>query len=200
MSWISGIFEVHRLPVKALSWIFVFTGFLSLSPNSWAAKLGMASLVNSFRGYISAVFLASASILLVNLVIRVIGFAQAKLDHAKWRSGLSKAISELDYSEKAILREFYIQARNSIQLPFNDPSVTGLRRKGIVKPIGNVGEYSYAGMLLPFAMTSETKEILGPEMIGLPPGEPTDEEIEWIRSSRPDFIKAIQRRSNLLDW
>lgn len=55
-------------------------------------------------------------------------------------------------------------------------------------------------MLLPFAMTSETREILGQETIGLPPGEPTDEEIEWIRNSRPDLIKAIQRRRCLLDW
>lgn len=110
----NSVFEVYRLPVKALSWIFVFTGFSSLSSNSWTARLGMASMVNSCRGCISAVFLASACILLINLVIKVVGFAQAKLDYVKWISGLSKTISELDYSEKAMLREFYIQARNSI--------------------------------------------------------------------------------------
>lgn len=200
MSWVSSLFEAHKLPAKALLWILVFSGFLCLSPDSWLNRLGMLSLVNTYRGYISAIFIALGCILLLNLVMRAAGAAQSKVDYIRWRRGLLKTISELDHSEMAILREFYIQAKNTIQLPFNDASVTGLRRKGIVTPVGNLGEYSYVGMLLPFAMASETREILRPEMIGLPLGEPTEEEIEWIRNSRPDFIRAIQRRKSVVDW
>lgn len=200
MSWISSLFEAHKLPTKALLWILVFSGFLCLSPDSLLDRLGMAGLVNTYRGYISAIFIASGCILILNLIMGTAGAAQSKVDHIRWRRGLLKAVSELDHSEMAILREFYIQAKNTIQLPFNDASVVGLRRKGIVNPVSNLGEYSYAGMLLPFVMAIETMEILRPEMIGLPPGEPTEEEIEWIRNSRPDFVRAIQRRKSILDW
>lgn len=57
------------------------------------------------------------------------------------------ALYNLDDKEIAVLREFFIQGQNTLQLPVGHPVVAGLIEKGILEQVGMIGENSLVGPL-----------------------------------------------------
>jgi hypothetical protein len=53
------------------------------------------------------------------------------------RFNLKRHIKSLNVNEKAILREFFVQRRDLIKLPINDPDVASLIRKRLIFSGGN---------------------------------------------------------------
>jgi len=108
-------------------------------------------------------------------------------------------ISALDDYEKAVLREFFIQERNTIRVPEEDVAVAGLMQKGIISIIGDgkfragVGE-TYLVSLSPYARTAILRS--GPQAIGLPTGNLSPEQGREIQNLRPGFVWDIKHS----DW
>lgn len=103
-----------------------------------------------------------------------------------------EVIAQLDYAEKAVLREFFIQRRHVIELPFDHPTVTGLVRKGILRLSGTQGYRSLAGSVFPVVLTGAARALLTPEHVELP-HNPNEQEVRAIRETRPNFLSEIER-------
>lgn len=99
-----------------------------------------------------------------------------------------------------MLREFYIQGKHTIELPMENPTVVGLRNKGILYIAGKYGQHTSAGMLIPFAIRDEARELIASETIDLPLGEPSQQDIERITNSRPEFALKIGRWKSLFKY
>lgn len=200
MDWLSKIFDVHKLPFKIILWVAVVSGILLFAPLEFIEKLKISGLLSSYGAYVGVVFLASSALVCVNSVGWLWGKINAKVNYWKWKGRIEGLLNALDHAEKAVLREFYIQGKYTIELPMDNSTVVGLRNKQIIYIAGKFGEYSLAGMLIPFAIRDEARKFIDPSIIGLPSGEPSESDIEHIRELRPNFVKQIERRNALLRW
>lgn len=106
----------------------------------------------------------------------------------------------LDHAEKSVLREFYIQGQNTIKLPMDHPVVAGLLSSGVLSIVSQHGKHSLAGMLVSMKIPDRLREIITLEMLDLPVGEPSEQDIEFLKENRPPFTRSIQREEALLQW
>lgn len=95
-----------------------------------------------------------------------------------------------------MLREFFLQGRNVIELPFDHPTVAGLARKGVVEIAGSQGYRSLAGNVFPVTVSESAKELLTLEHVDLPT-QPSEEDMQRIRQERSNFMRDIARHDDL---
>lgn len=95
----------------------------------------------------------------------------------------------MDLTEKYLLREFYLQNRDTLALPFIDPTVASLISKGILRQVGNYGENHYGSLSFNFSISKYARKYLSYEFFSLSVGNRYNEfELAEIRNSRPQYL------------
>lgn len=195
MDWFSKLFEIDKLPFKVVFLVAVISGLVAFSPETWLQHLQLDVFKEEYGRFVGIIFLGSFGLALTNVVIFVFTGLKRTYLKMKWKASLTDNLLSLDHSEQAVLREFYIYRKHTIELPINNSSVVGLMNKGIVRVAGQNGEMSGCGMLFPCEITDEASKRITNQMIRFPDGEPSEE--EWMRliKSRPAFVRDIERRN-----
>jgi hypothetical protein len=211
MGWLNNILEIIKLPVKLLIGIAVFSGSLFMLPEHILKKLKLDSLLNDFGAFLGIAFYGALILISVNFIYYIISSLHKKYIERGIRKDIEDRKIELDYKiiqklhsldphEKAVLREFIIQAKNTIELPVDHHVVSGLINSGILKVISPYLTRNILIGILTSVSLSETARdyIFGNiNIIEIPEGEPTEREKEIVLSQRPDFIRKIERFNNI---
>lgn len=196
--WADKIIEFVKLPIKYIWVTFIFCGIFLFLPVGWIEFLGLDSLNEKYRTWIGPVFVFSFCMVVVDLFLLLKKKMVANRAESKRQLALIDSLSKLDPHEQSILREFYIQQRKSIQLPYDNPTVSGMLRAGLLKLSGNTVEVSLAGQLMSMQINPEIQDIVTFEEINLPENEePTDQQVQWVRKNRPDFMYEIEHHNDL---
>jgi hypothetical protein len=193
----SKIIEFVKLPLKYIWAVLLVSSGLIFFPEKWKYKICVDKFSEEHTSLIGIIFLFSAAIVLINILLWFWGLIQSRVNKAKFTSSAIKALVRLDPKEKAVLREFYIQDQDTLLLPIDNPFVAGLMQKGIIQQVGSLGESSLAGMLFSVTIYPPIKEFVTPEILDLPVHEPTEAEIERIKDSRPDFLFEIEEHKRV---
>lgn len=111
------------------------------------------------------------------------------------RRQIKRDINHLDMGEKSVLREFFLQKANTLEMPVEDVAVSGLIRKGILQTTRDQGQYSICGLLLPVTLSPAAGKHILPHTVGLPPNILTDihalddeKRKDELARSRPQFM------------
>ena len=191
---------------KKLPWKFLFVvlgavaGILLFSPQSVTKRYGLYHISSGpLRPYIAIFFLIWCVGLTILFLERLYKFIKRKFSYWRWRRNLYNEVKGLD--KEAVLREFYLQGKNTINLPINNPTVAGLLEKGFIRVVGNIGEYGFRGIQLPCIMKKEVKELIEkePGLIELPVSESSEDDLRRLIEKRPDFIRAKKKLGHLFD-
>jgi hypothetical protein len=195
----SKLFDIGKLPSKVVSLIFLVSAVLLFAPSWLNESLRTTTLVEKYGLYLGLAFLSSAVLLGLNVFIWISGHVARAMTKWRWRRDLRRAIGRLDRGEMAVLREFWIQGKQSLMLPVDEPTVAGLINKSMIGRISNLGRRSLAGCTFPVSIDADLYDALSkhPEYLGLSATEPTREDIERIRAERPGFIREIAQREGL---
>lgn len=200
MEWITKIFEALKLPLKYI-WLFsIISAFLLFSSKDLLKYFSLLDFRDDFRFYISLTFIVSTSLLIIEGVSFSIKKIRKIFGYKKYREKVIENLSSLDPYEKAVLREFFIQAKNTLKLPYDHPIISNLIKKGLLKIVGNIAENSLAGMLIPMEINKEFKDLITSENIDLPIIENdrlTKEQEEFLINNRPDFLPEIEHHERL---
>lgn len=200
MDWISKILE-NKISAKLVALLFITSGGLLFLPDSLIRMLRLNDFIQEYGKYIGVTFLLSASFLIITFILwcgkTIRQHRQQTKKKADLEASIIEAILNLDPHEQAVLREFFIQKKNTIQLPIDQHIVTGLLRKGIITIAGSSGQASLAGALFPVNLSSYAKNYINEQVVGFPEikGKPTEEQIRFIIESRPRFIETIERHN-----
>ncbi len=198
MDWISKLFDVYKLPFKIIAWVAFVSGILLFSPDSFLNLLKLDGLLEKNGSVIGIVFVASTGLVVVNIFAWLFSLVKSKRHVSQLKKNMEQALLRLDHSEKAVLREFYIRGKYNIDLPIDDPTVVGLMNKGIIYRSGNYGQHTLEGILLPCAINDNARDFITLDLIEMPAtSNPSKQEIERIRNTRPQFAKDIARREAL---
>jgi len=200
LEWISKIIEAARLPTKFILCVFAVTVALLFLPQNLLISLHLKEFTDKYGIYIGITALGSGSLLFVEILIYFWNAVQKKVNRRRIYKKALERIKNLDPAEKAVLREFFLQGRNTIKLPMDHPVVAGLLHSGILQLVGSHGRMSLAGMLFSMKISDFIREHLTYEIIELPEGQPTEKDIEFLRNNRPEFMSSIEREDSLFKW
>ncbi|EJF45850.1 superinfection exclusion protein B domain protein [Capnocytophaga ochracea str. Holt 25] len=102
-----------------------------------------------------------------------------------------KQLDNLDDFEKAVLREFYIEGKNSLKMPINDEVIAGLLSKNVLIYNSQFGNRSMAiGLDFPLSINPIIEEKITNEKIDFPE-EINQETKDFLLNNRPDWVDRI---------
>lgn len=194
---LSKLFDLEKLPSKIVFLFGVATGIVLFSPASWSESLGSGTLLEHYRPYIGLVFISSLSLLVINFFLFVVQKLQRWQRTISFCRNLPKEIAQLDHAEAAVLREFWVQGKSTVNLPIDNPTVAGLIQKQLIQEVGAIGQRSIYGIIHPMTMNSHLSKLLNKVDVGIPNGDLTHQQIETLRVTRPPFVDSVTRIEDL---
>lgn len=193
MDNLKALFDLTKLPAKFFFLFSVLSGFILFADNSLLKKIHLEKLNDSYGWIIGLVFISTSGLVLVNFIIWLFKKISHKLNFRKVKKEYIERLRNLDIHEKAVLREFVIGQKSSIEMPLDDATVTGLIRKRILSINQQFGNsFIMSGMDASVSMNKFVEKNLRLEDIDLTEN-PTDEEINFIKSNRPDWVESKWR-------
>lgn len=219
MDWLSKVLVVHKIPFQIVLWLTLVSGVLTIASDEFLKSLRLHALLQDHGTYVGLAFLLSGSLVVINgsawliekkteakrrLALQQEEAAQRAREERQEverrdeiRRRLVNSVAALDPAEKAVLREFWIQGKNTIELPQTDATVAGLEGKGIVEQQGTFGYQALCGFVFPYAIADDARPVVSPEKIDLPQGTLTDNDRRRLRQTRPAFVGDIRRHHEL---
>lgn len=158
MSTITGFL---KLPKKVVAIICLISGILLFSTEDFLRRLSLFDFKENYSVWIGVIFLFSLAISVVNVVeyfFRRIKKSRRK--HARNQAIVQK-IKVLDDYEMAVVREFLIQKKNTLEMSIDDSTVMSLIKDGIIEQVADQG-YStvFTGRIFYFRLHDKVQEAL----------------------------------------
>ncbi len=199
MDWITKLLDVKKIPTNWIFIIWVILLLLLFLPEEFIGKLELTEFKKDYGKFFGIIFLASSGLLIVFCASWIYKKINSRSLKKKYKALIIESVLNLDSHEKAVLREFYIQGKNTIKIPMDNPTVSGLINKRIIYQVGRYGEMSSVGMLFNYAISETARKQLTLEIVELPSGEPTQQEIERIRNSRPRWMIKLESNRRIFE-
>ncbi|XOV67587.1 MAG: super-infection exclusion protein B [Fluviicola sp.] len=197
-NWIDRIFSLKTLPGKLIFVLWFSSCVLVFLPEKFLGRLSLLEFKSVLGLYIGPTALISTAILLW-MVARFFNdrIVTNKLIK-KRKSEIEEHIRTLTFHEVALLREFYIQGKDTISIPYSDETVIALQNKGIICVAAN-SAFVGIDMGYPFSMTNYARGIITPRILRLPQSdaEVTQQIRHKLWQERPGWAKEMERRKQL---
>jgi len=191
MENLKALFDLTKLPAKFFFLFSVLSGFILFADDNLLKKIHLEKLNESYGWIIGLVFISTSGLVLVNFVIWAFKKISYEIKFIKVKKEYKERLKTLDFHEKSVLREFIINQKSSIDVPIDNPTISGLIRKNIIsinKQFGN--SFIMSGMNASVSMNKFVEKHLTAKDIDLPETQnPTEEEIDFIKSNRPDWVE-----------
>lgn len=186
--YLKAIFDLNKLPTKFFFLLSAVSGFvLFIDEQFLNEKLFIDNLKDKYGWVLGIIFILSSGLVLVNFVIWIFKTVQRKILMTKWKKKFAERVKNFDRIEKSILREFILNGQKSIEMPIDNPSVSGLLDKNILVMNRQFGNTSImTGFKTSLSINETVLEILELKDIDLSE-QPTELEIEFAKNNRPEW-------------
>ncbi len=104
------------------------------------------------------------------------------------QQNLQRMIEHLDFTEKAILREFVIQRKSVINLPLTEPAVKNLLDAGVLDFAYGQPLNDDLSQIKALMISLEARPLLTYKALGLSNGKMSEEQLEIIMNARPKYV------------
>ncbi|WP_417346574.1 superinfection exclusion B family protein [Ferrimonas sp.] len=191
--------QIHTLtnaPLYKLAlWLLVTSLALLWLPVKWAQSLYLQQWVTDYASWLGLAVVASCAYLATLAGRLIFGRIMQQRLAAQQKLLMEEKVQTLDNTERAILREFILQARGSVPMPLNHHGVSALVESGILARAGSVEEYAIEGPVAPLKITAMARGKLTRKVLRLPEGQLSEEQRERLLASRPEFAANLTRGS-----
>lgn len=186
--YLKAIFDLTKLPTKFFFLLSAVSGFaLFVDQNFLNEKLFLDNVKEKYGSILGIIFILATGLVIVNFVIWIFKTIQRKLFIKKLKKKFAERVKNFDRFEKSIMREFILNGQKSVEMPIDNPSVSGLLDKNILVMNRQFGNSSIMTGLKTFLSINESvMEILEFKDIDLS-DPPTKEEVELAKNNRPEW-------------
>lgn len=174
-------------------WLLIFCGFVLLFPQERLPEQ-IVLWLQQYKFVFGLGTLTACSYFISQLIL--VGWEQLDAHYRQHQKQqhLEKMIQHLDFTEKAILREFVLQRKSVLNLPVTEPAVKNLLDARVLdfaygQPL-NEEFTSIKAMMI----SLEARPLLTYKVLGLSSGKLSDEQMEMLKSSRPKYISKNAAR------
>lgn len=189
MENLKSLFDLTKLPAKFFFLFSVLSGFILFADKKILQKIHLEKINDSYGWIIGLVFISTTGLVFVNFVIWIFKKVSDKVKFGKVKKEYLERLKSLDFHEKAVIREFAINGKSSIEVPLDDATISGLIEKKILainRSFGN--SFIMSGMDASVSLNKFAEKHLTPKDIDLTESPtPTQAEIDFVKSNRPDW-------------
>jgi hypothetical protein len=187
--YLKAIFDLTKLPTKFFFLLSAVSGFaLFIDQKFLNEKLFLDNVKEKYGSILGIIFILATGLVIVNFVIWIFNTIQRKLLIKKWKKKFAERVKNFDRFEKSIMREFILNGQKSVEMPIDNPSVSGLLDKNILVMNRQFGNSSImTGLKTSLSINESVMEILELKDIDLSE-PPTKKEIEFAKNNRPEWI------------
>ena len=169
MEFLKSIFDLTKLPSRFFVLFSVISGFILFGENELLEKIKLLKLKDDFGIYVGLVFLLSTGIVLINIIIWIFSEIKRQINKFKLKKHCVEIINNLDFQEKSVLREFFLNNQSSIDMPIDDAVISGLLNKGILKINKQFGgSFIMTGMTAPVSINKIVEKYINFDKINFP--------------------------------
>lgn len=145
----------------------------------------LATRIDACRDYLYLALIFELSNFIAQTLIKVWNIGhQRKLKKLSDAATLD-SVQNMDFSERALLREFVLQRRSELRLPANEPTVRRLDESGILTPLNLPDD---KGTVI-YSISRQARPYITYRVLGLSAAGMTQEQIEQVMNERPAYAK-----------
>lgn len=206
MEWITRLADLGKVPTRLFAVLAIASGLVLFLPSHWLERIALAKFLEDFAPYVGAIFVLSASLLVVEVGVWSCRKIQRQRRKSTAEAVVVDSLLELDRSEKAVLREFFISATKSLRLPLEQPAVASLLNAGVLVRAASSGVRTTVGSVFSLSLSKPAQKLLSPTLLDLGPfvihtddGEwdLTEDGRRWLMKNRPRFMRELERHFSL---
>lgn len=196
---IDKIVAFLKLPMKFIVTVSIIMGLLLFLPKNTINTLQLNDFIQEYGKYIGFIFLISLAYVVLSLLILIYNKIRLVMAKKKFSSTIVEVLNNLAWPDRYLLREFYLQGKDVIEVPYENTEFTSLYNKSILQiASNNVRSFAF-GRFVSVTINPLVKKYITSEMLGLPNGKPTEKEIEEIKSNRPIYLNGLNYVDSLLN-
>jgi len=173
-----------------VAWLCLVGATLLIVPMSLFKNIKLLNISDTYTPYVFFLVLLTGSYLLTKLVNLLFSHFYSKFKARQLFAARNKMIRQLDFEEKAVLREFIIQRKNVLPLPMKELAVSNLLQSGVLVPAFETQEIKGSSRIIKLSIAIEAREQLTHKVLGLPVGKLTEEEAAILKAARPDYARS----------
>ena len=176
--------------MMTVAWLCLVSATLLIMPASLIQRGDALKWSGDYTPYVLILALLTGTYLLIRSVTSLFSYFSAKIKERQLLASRNKMIRQLDFEEKAVLREFIIQRKNVLCLPMSEPAVSNLLQSGVLIPAFETQEIKGSARIIKLSIAIEAREQLTHKVLGLPAGKLTEEEATVLKAARPDYARS----------
>jgi len=174
---------------STMMWMCFSCAILLVIPSSIFKLSSSGSLPDSYAPYLLILALLTGAYLLMRVCTYSISGVTKYYAQQRLLARRNQMIRQLDFEEKALLREFIIQRKTVLSLPLTEPAVSNLLASGVLAPAFETQEIKGSSRIIKLSIAIEAREKLTHQVIGLPTGKLTEAEADVLKAARPKYAR-----------
>ncbi|MGI5822087.1 MAG: superinfection exclusion B family protein [Bacteroidales bacterium] len=196
--FLEKLFDINKIPTKLIIVIWLSSALILFVPQQFLTKLNLDGFLHDYGKFLGISFIVSSGFTLIALWTYISRLVGRRRSSKRVKESIIKDINYLDFHEKALLREFFINGKQTLQLPFDNDTVVGLVNKHIIYQASSTGFTYLHGAYFPYTISDIANKHLTSEILELPEN-PTEEDKRRILDNRPNWAKERSRIDDLFN-
>lgn len=184
-------FSPKKMMFRVMLWLMVSCSVLLLIPPNVLAVLALDKFVPEHAQFVGLGLIVSIAYFLSQLINLGLDESIRHLSDKRVIETIEAKVNLLDPAERALVREFFLQGATILILPQNEPAVKSLVNACILEKLGNERHYAIQGPTADYKIAMKARMYLNRDVLRLPAGEPSQEEMQSLIKARPQFLNGL---------
>ena len=168
-----------------MMWLFCLTVLMLIVPWEQVSE-NFAQKIQDNRLFLYFALIIEISNLISQAILTIYNSYAQKSYQKRRQETVLNTVGQLDFAEKALLREYVLQRKSVLNLPVSEPTVRNLIDGGVLKIVSVIdAEKKLASVII----SKEARPHITYKAIGLTLGRMSEEQISTIMSARPEYAR-----------
>lgn len=188
-----------HLFTRLMLWLALGSAALLFMPALIIDNLQLSPFLNQYAHFVGMGFIASSVFLGLQLMLHLVQKLKQHFTDQRIQKDMQERIRLMVTGERALVREFFLQRKTSLWLPQNEPEVKSLMSSGILIPMDHNATLRNSdgnGVEIELIISHFARPYLTRQILKLPQGKPTQEDIDYLRGARPLYMPSLSLVAN----
>lgn len=182
----SDLLDFSKIPIKIFLLFAIVSGLLLFGSDEFLMQLKLTEFEKDYGKFFGIIFILCISFIALSIIYYFINKIKFQFKKRDFYKDIKEEVEYLDAYEQSVLREFAVMQRKTISMPMDNPIVSGLLKKGIIKLVSNIGD----GMFFAMTISKSADKFLKETHLGLDK-KMSEDDLREVISNRPEWSKDL---------